>query len=95
MISVLDCEEAFYFPTPIPLTTRLKDVLEQNVDESYYLSDKIIQGFNAHKGRHEDKGNGFAWNPTEGEGVAACVLAGGADQLTTTSMNPTEWGRQQ
>lgn len=77
MVSILDCEQAFYFPEPMPLKLRLKDVLEEKVDESYYLSDKIIQGFNAHKERHEDKGNGFAWNPTEGEGVAACVLAGG------------------
>ena len=36
----------FKFPTPIPLTTRLKDILEKNVDEKYYLSgenvDKIL-----------------------------------------------------
>ena len=49
MISILNCDEAFYFPTPFKLEKRLKDVLEQNVDESYYLSDKIIEGFNAHK----------------------------------------------
>ena len=77
MISILNCDEAFYFPTPFKLEKRLKDVLEQNVDESYYLSDKIIEGFNAHKERHEEKGNGFAWQPTGGENVAACVLAGG------------------
>lgn len=36
----------FKFPSPIPLTTRLKDILEKNVDEKYYLSgenvDKIL-----------------------------------------------------
>lgn len=32
----------FKFPEQIPLTTRLKDILEQNVDEKYYLSgDKV------------------------------------------------------
>ena len=33
----------FEFPAPIPLTTRLKDVLETNVDEKFYLSDAQIQ----------------------------------------------------
>lgn len=35
-------DEKFKFPEQIPLTTRLKDILEQNVDEKYYLSgDKV------------------------------------------------------
>lgn len=33
----------FTFPEPIPLTTRLKDILEQNVDEKYYLPDERIE----------------------------------------------------
>ena len=45
MVSVLDCEQAFYSPAPIPLTKRLKDVLETEVDEKYYLSDKVIDGW--------------------------------------------------
>ena len=28
----------YHFPDPIPLTKRLKDVLEQNVDEKYYIN---------------------------------------------------------
>lgn len=32
----------FTFPEAIPLTTRLKDVLEKNVDEKYYLPDDRI-----------------------------------------------------
>ena len=42
MVSVLNCTEGFYFPTPIPLEKRLKDVLEENVEERYYLSDEAI-----------------------------------------------------
>lgn len=49
----------YQFPEPIPLTKRLKDVLEPVVDEKYYLSDKIIQGF-LH--RQETNNNGFAKN---------------------------------
>lgn len=33
---------SFYFPQPIKLDKRLKDVLEDNVDEKYYLSDEKI-----------------------------------------------------
>lgn len=33
----------FTFPETIPLTTRLKDILEQNVDEKYYLPDERIE----------------------------------------------------
>lgn len=43
MVSVLNCTDGFYFPTPIPLEERLKDVLEENVEERYYLSDEAIE----------------------------------------------------
>ena len=33
----------FYFPKPFPLQTRLKDVLEEEVEEKYYLSDERVQ----------------------------------------------------
>ena len=32
------------FPQPFPLTTRLMDVLEPEVDEKFYLSDQAIEG---------------------------------------------------
>lgn len=35
--------EDFTFPETIPLTTRLKDILEHNVDEKYYLPDDRIE----------------------------------------------------
>lgn len=41
MISILG-DYSYNFPTKKKLGIRLKDVLENNVDESYYLSDKII-----------------------------------------------------
>lgn len=47
----------YLFPNPIKLEKRLKDILESNVDEKYYLSDKLIKGFLA---RAERKDSGFA-----------------------------------
>lgn len=35
----------YYFPKPFPLDKRLKDVLEEHVDEKYYLSDKMLENF--------------------------------------------------
>lgn len=54
MVSILgDCQ--YHFPAPFKLTKRLKDVLEPVVDEKYYLSDKVISGFDAHLGRMQER----------------------------------------
>ena len=42
MISILG-EYTYKFPKPFPLKLRLKDLLEKNVDEKYYLSNEKIQ----------------------------------------------------
>ena len=42
MVSILDCQRAYYFPKPFKLERRLKDVLEQNVEERYYLSEEMV-----------------------------------------------------
>lgn len=51
----------FVFPKGFPLEKRLKDILEKNVPESYYLSDEKIAKYEAHAHRHEGKGNGYGW----------------------------------
>ena len=56
----------------------LKDILEQNIDNKYFLSDKMISGFVRHSERHEDKGTGFGWNPTIGDKKRSCLRANGA-----------------
>ena len=49
----------FLFPEEFELTTFLKDVLEENVDDKYYLSEKSVEGFISHNDNHESKGTGF------------------------------------
>lgn len=65
----------YYYDMPkeFPLKKRLKDVLEKRVDESYYLKDETIKALNIHKARHDAKGNGFGWKPTDGGGYAATI----------------------
>jgi DNA (cytosine-5)-methyltransferase 3A len=43
----------------------LKDILEKEVDEKYFLSDKLIAGFQSHKERHDEKGTGFGFKPKD------------------------------
>ena len=42
-ISILDDKQGFEFPEKQVLETRLKDVLERNVDEKYYLSNDRVK----------------------------------------------------
>jgi DNA (cytosine-5)-methyltransferase 1 len=63
--------DAWYnFPQPVKLTKRLKDVLEPVVDEKYYLSEKTIAMFDAHRDKQQALGRGFGWKPTDGGGIA-------------------------
>ena len=64
----------YYFPKPFPLERRLKDVLEENVDERYYLSDKMIECFQKHTEVQIERGNGFRFEPQDGSKVAKSIL---------------------
>jgi DNA (cytosine-5)-methyltransferase 1 len=69
-----DQDNVFQFPKEQPLQKRLKDVLEENVTEKYFLSDKAINGFVEHTKRQQDKGNGFKFDPNYGDNIASSVL---------------------
>ncbi len=70
----------FKFPEGFPLEKRLKDILEDEVDEKYYLSEKTISTFNRRKEKNQAKGNGFGWMPTEGDGVAFTLKTSACDR---------------
>lgn len=63
----------FVFPEKEELKLRLKDMLEDKVDEKYYLSDKLIAGLIANTERQRAKGNGFTFETTDGDCVAKTV----------------------
>ena len=60
------------------LTKRLKDVLESEVEEKYYLSEKMIKGFTKHSERHKEKGTGFTFEPKNENDIANCLRANAA-----------------
>ena len=78
MVSILDCQRAYYFPKPFKLERRLKDVLEQNVEERYYLREEQVRTLMNATQKHQEKGNGFAFKPhTPDDDYAFTVACGG------------------
>lgn len=68
----------FEFPQPFDNGVRLKDILEDNVDEKYYLTDTMIRGFIKHNESHTAKGTGFIWKPRDVNGTASTLRANSA-----------------
>lgn len=71
-ISILGGGE-FKFPEKQELKLRLKDMLEDEVDEKYYLSDKIIKFYQKNEEEQKAKGNGFTFGVSDGNKVARAI----------------------
>jgi len=69
-------DDCFGFPKGFPLERRLKDVLESNVDEKYYLSDDAVNVMVQHRLRNEAKGNGFGAKFMDGDEVCSTLVTG-------------------
>ena len=53
MVSILG-DYNYTFPKPIPLKLKLKDMLEDNVDEKYYIEDDLLQHIIKTKKEHKE-----------------------------------------
>ena len=93
MISILRTDDepnpSFYFPKKMKLERRIKDILEPNVDESFYLSDKALEYFcrvnNGLNGSDESSCVGKVSNSQDGvvsgvNAIAPTLTAGHANQ---------------
>ena len=67
-----DLPNDFVFPKEIPLELRLKDLLEEEVDEKYYLSEKLISNF-----INRPQAKNYPFKPIENtdEEIACCLNA--------------------
>lgn len=83
MVSVLG-EAIYYFPKPFTLDRRLKDVLEENVDESFYLSDDKIQAIINHCERKQAEGCGFKTNFQTQDGYSGTITGNYGQRETDT-----------
>lgn len=61
------------FPEPCPDGRVLRDVLEDEVDEKYYLRPERLEGLMRSTAKQSAKGNGFRFEPTDGSGIAHTV----------------------
>ena len=65
--------DSFMFPEPMPLEKKLKDMLEDEVDEKYYLSEKAIESLLYQSQKQKDKGNHFEFKPRDIDSFASCI----------------------
>lgn len=67
LVSILN-GGGYHFPLKFPLQLGLKDMLEKEVDEKYYLRDSTIKSYTEHCARKQAEGCGFKFEPTTGGG---------------------------
>jgi DNA (cytosine-5)-methyltransferase 1 len=63
----------FHLPKGFPLKLRLRDVLEDVVDEKYYLSDKMLDYITTITEKNKARGNGNVYAPVDIDGVSKTV----------------------
>lgn len=70
-------DTSFEFPEGHGKTVKVGDVLEKkDVDESYFLSQKYLEGLEKHKARHKAKGHGFGYEILDTDGIAHLLVVG-------------------
>ena len=72
-VSIRDFDGEFHFPKPIGCGRRLRDVLESDVEERYYLRDEVVENFLRNNERKRSKGNGFRFKPSTRGGYSKTV----------------------
>ena len=72
MVSILG-EWNYTFPKKKKLKIRLKDLLEKDVDEKYYLSDQMVDFFRYNSKKQEELGNGFRFETVNDKEVAKAI----------------------
>lgn len=80
MVSILG-DAWFDFPKPFQSDKKLKDLLDENVDDRYYLSQRCLSSFIRKNEIQREKGNGFTFKPTNGDCIAKTILTHLNDRL--------------
>ena len=91
MVSILG-EFAYDFPLKHKLKYKLKDFLEKQVDEKYYLSDKLIEFFTYNTEKQKSSGNGFkrkTVSATDGSKVAKTVTTRNGSRMDDNFIDET------
>jgi DNA (cytosine-5)-methyltransferase 1 len=67
-----DVDNVFSWPIEEPLNRKLKDVLEIEVDEKYFLSEKMVS-YLTENSQQQQKGNGFKFSTVENSETAKAI----------------------
>ena len=86
MVSILGKEYLYKFPRPIPRKYNLKDFLQDNVPEKYYLSQAMIDyltGINQKQSKY-DRSSRFASSLklTNEDNIAGCITTAAGQRVT-------------
>lgn len=73
MVSFFGEHSPYSFPKPFELTRRLKHVLEDEVEEKYWLKPEQIRAIISHNERKQSEGCGFKTNFQTGEGISGAI----------------------
>lgn len=68
-----DIRPNFKFPEKRELKLKLKDLLEENPNKKYYLSDKLLTGLKRNEQKQKEKGNGFRFDVSDGNRTAKTI----------------------
>ena len=68
-------ESDFKFPAKSNIACNVEMILETNVDEKYWLSQKYLDGLRKHKEAQKEKGNGFGYKILDPKGIANTAIA--------------------
>lgn len=68
-------DDSFKFPEKAQVTYSVKDILENDVDPKYTLSDKLWNYLQAYSEKHRKKGNGFGYGLVDLDGISRTLSA--------------------
>jgi len=62
LVCFLEDGMPFEFPKPLEIDVKVGDILEDNIEDKYTISDKLWSGHQRRKVEHKEKGNGFGYS---------------------------------
>lgn len=83
----------FEYPEPVPESERkvIRDIMEEEpVASRYYLSTQYWKSVQAHKARHQAKGNGFGYEIRSLDEVAGTIVCGGMGKERNLIIDPRQ-----
>ncbi len=93
VVSILDDDAKFSFPAPFESDRRIKDILEPEVDENYFLTEQQVGSITAHAERQRAKGNGFLPQFKGGADICTTIKAGQRMRGDETYLKIEEYGK--